>query len=78
MRARLETLIDEMLEGQILLDEALSEFEKLYIKKALAKNKEHLSRTAIILGIHRNTLAKRVALYNRQDRNGTRPKRATR
>jgi DNA-binding NtrC family response regulator len=78
MRARLETLIDEMLEGQILLDEALSEFEKLYIKKALARNKEHLSRTAIILGIHRNTLAKRVALYNRQDRNGTRPKRATR
>lgn len=80
MRARLETLIDEMLEGQILLDEALSEFEKLYIKKALAKNKQHLSNTAVILGIHRNTLAKRVALYDRQDRNGngTRPKRATR
>ncbi|HEX5889931.1 MAG TPA: helix-turn-helix domain-containing protein [Pyrinomonadaceae bacterium] len=80
MRARLETLIDEMLEGQILLDEALSEFEKLYIKKALAKNQQHLSKTAVILGIHRNTLAKRVALYESQDRNGngTRPKRATR
>lgn len=78
MRARLETLIDEMLEGQILLDEALSEFEKLYIKKALAKNKQHLSKTALILGIHRNTLAKRVAAYERQDRNGARPKRATR
>ena len=34
---RLETLIDEMLEGQILLDEAMAEFEKLYIKKALAR-----------------------------------------
>ena len=78
MRARLETLIEEMLEGQILLDEALSEFEKLYIKKALAKNKQHLSKTAVILGIHRNTLAKRVALYDRQDRNGSRPKRTTR
>ena len=72
MRARLETLIDEMLDGQILLDEALSEFEKLYIKKALAKNQQHLSRTAIVLGIHRNTLAKRVALYEKQERNGTR------
>jgi DNA-binding NtrC family response regulator len=72
MRARLETLIDEMLEGQILLDEALCEFEKLYIKKALAKNQQHLSRTATVLGIHRNTLAKRVALYEKQDRNGTR------
>lgn len=78
MRARLETLIDEMLEGQILLDEALSEFEKLYIKKALAKNKQHLSKTAVILGIHRNTLAKRVALYEHQDRNGTHPKRVSR
>ena len=78
MRARLETLIDEMLEGRILLDEALSEFEKLYIKKALAKNKEHLSRTALVLGIHRNTLAKRVALYDKQDRNGSHPKRSSR
>lgn len=72
MRTRLESLIDEMLEGQILLDEALCEFEKLYIKKALAKHKQHLSKTAIVLGIHRNTLAKRVALYERQERNGTR------
>lgn len=75
MRARLETLIDEMLDGQILLDEAISEFEKLYIKKALAKNQQHLSRTAIVLGIHRNTLAKRVASYEKQDRNGSRPKK---
>lgn len=82
MRARLETLIDEMLEGRILLDEALSEFEKLYIKKALDKNNHHLSNTALVLGIHRNTLAKRVAQYD-QDRNGARrnghrPKHATR
>ena len=73
MRARLETLIDEMLEGHILLDEAISEFEKLYIKKALAKHKQHLSNTAVVLGIHRNTLAKRVAAYEKQDRNGSRP-----
>ena len=79
MRARLETLIDEMLEGQILLDEALSEFEKVYIKKALAQNGQHLSRTAVILGIHRNTLAKRVALYDKQERNGngSRPAKRT-
>ena len=73
MRTRLESLIDEMLEGHILLDEALCEFEKLYIKKALAKNKQHLSNTAVELGIHRNTLAKRVATYKSQDspQNGT-------
>jgi DNA-binding NtrC family response regulator len=64
---RLETLIDEMLEGHILLDEALCEFEKLYIKKALARHKQHLSNTATILGIHRNTLSKRVATYQKQE-----------
>ncbi|MCA1591463.1 MAG: hypothetical protein LC754_02180 [Acidobacteria bacterium] len=68
MRARLEALIDEMLDGQIMLDEALSEFEKLYIQKALSRNKEHLSRTATTLGIHRNTLSKRVASYRTQER----------
>jgi DNA-binding NtrC family response regulator len=64
---RLENLIDEMLEGHILLDEALCEFEKLYIKKAMARHKQHISNTAAILGIHRNTLAKRVATYQKQE-----------
>jgi DNA-binding NtrC family response regulator len=63
IHTRLETLVDEMLEGHILLDEALCEFEKLYIKKALARHKQHISNTAAVLGIHRNTLAKRVAEY---------------
>jgi DNA-binding NtrC family response regulator len=67
MRARLEALIDEMLDGQIMLDEALAEFEKLYIQKALSRHKEHLSRTANILGIHRNTLSKRVSTYRKQE-----------
>ena len=73
IHSRLETLVDEMLEGHILLDEAMSEFEKLYIKKALARHKQHLSNTAAVLGIHRNTLAKRVASYKRHDspQNGT-------
>jgi DNA-binding NtrC family response regulator len=72
MRNRLEALIDEMLDGQILLDEALSEFEKVYIQKALSRHKHHLSNTARILGIHRNTLSKRVAAYQRQQRPITR------
>ena len=63
MRARLEALIDEMLDGHILLAEAVNEFEKLYIKKALTRNQQHLSKTALALGIHRNTISKRMAQY---------------
>ena len=69
---RLENLVEEMLEGQILLDEAISEFEKVYIKKALARHKQHLSKTAAVLGIHRNTLSKRVATYEKQEKSYSR------
>jgi DNA-binding NtrC family response regulator len=68
MRAKLEALVEEMLDGQIQLDEAVGEFEKLFIEKALRRQKQHLSNTAAILGIHRNTLAKRVATYHKQER----------
>jgi len=59
----MENLIEEMLDGQILLNEAMAEFEKIYIQKALSRCDTHLSKTADALGIHRNTLSKRVAAY---------------
>lgn len=59
----MEILIEEMLDGHIMLGEAISEFEKLYIQKALQRYSEHLSKTANALGIHRNTLSKRKAIY---------------
>lgn len=62
----MDALIDEMLDGQILLNEALSEFEKLYIQKSLERNGNHLSKTADALGIHRNTLSKRVSGYDEE------------
>ena len=68
MRKRMESLIGEMLDGRILLDEAITEFEKIYIQTALERNSEHLSKTAAALGIHRNTLSKRVASYNGKPR----------
>ena len=64
IKKKLESLIDELLDGKILLNEALEEFEKVFIEKALARNKNHISNTASDLGIHRNTIAKRIASYN--------------
>ena len=63
MRKQMESLIEEMLDGQIMLNEALCEFEKVYIQKALERYDDHHSNTANALGIHRNTLSKRVAAY---------------
>jgi DNA-binding NtrC family response regulator len=59
----MEKLVEQMLDGKILLGEAVSEFEKLYIEKALTRHSDHLSKTATVLGIHRNTLSKRVSDY---------------
>ena len=68
IRPRLEAVIDEMLDGHIMLDEALAEFEKLYIEKAFARNNKRISHTAVALGIHRNTIAKRVQAYRVKER----------
>ena len=64
LRSQMEALIKQMLDGQILLSEAVSEFEKVYIQSAMARHSDHLCNTAAALGIHRNTLSKRVAEYN--------------
>jgi len=68
IRPRLEAVIEDMLDGQILLDEALQEFEKLYIEKAYTRNKKRISHTAAALGIHRNTISKRVNSYRDEER----------
>jgi DNA-binding NtrC family response regulator len=68
IRPRLEAVIEEMLDGHIRLDEALQEFEKLYIQKAFTRNKKRITNTADALGIHRNTISKRVNSYREQER----------
>lgn len=73
MRKRMESLIGEMLDGRILLDEAITEFEKIYIQKSLERNSDHFCKTAIALGIHRNTLSKRVATYNGKPKGNGKP-----
>ena len=67
IRPRLEALIEDMLDGHIMLDEALEEFEKVYIQKAFTRNKKRISHTAEALGIHRNTISKRVNSYRAQE-----------
>jgi DNA-binding NtrC family response regulator len=68
IRPRLEAVIDEMLDGKIMLDEALAEFEKLYIQKAFTRNKKRITHTASAIGAHRNTISKRVNSYRAQER----------
>lgn len=61
MKDQLEALINQMIEHGIMYSEAVSEFEKKFIKGMLEKNKGNQSRAAHALGIHRNTLSRKIS-----------------
>lgn len=63
MRDQLEGLVTQMVERGILFDEAVGEFEKRFIKRVLDRTNGNQSRAAEVLGIHRNTLSRKVAQY---------------
>lgn len=63
MRDQLESLVVQMVERGILFDEAVGEFEKKYIKRALERANGNQSRAATAMGIHRNTLSRKIGIY---------------
>ena len=71
MREQLEALVGMMVDRGILLEEALTEFEKKFIKRVLESARGNQCRAARVLGIHRNTLSRKISRYN-LDPNGRR------
>ena len=63
MRDQLERIIQEMLDKGILYDEARREFEKLFITRALQRSKGSVGDAATLLGLHRNTVARKMTEY---------------
>jgi DNA-binding NtrC family response regulator len=63
VKDQLEALVGMMVERGILLEEAVTEFEKKFIKRALEFANGNQSRAAKRLGIHRNTLSRKVEVY---------------
>jgi len=68
VRDQLEGLVSQMVERGILFDEAVSEFEKRFIKRILDRTNGNQSRAAEMLGIHRNTLSRKVVEYKLDNR----------
>lgn len=68
MRDQLEALVGQMVERGILFDEAVNEFEKRFIKRVLDRANGNQSRAARALGIHRNTLSRKIGLYKLENR----------
>jgi Fis family transcriptional regulator len=63
VKDQLEGLVSQMVEHGILFDEAIGEFEKRFIKRVLDHVQGNQSRAAVMLGIHRNTLSRKIVEY---------------
>ena len=72
MRDQLYRLVDEMVAKGILYEDARQEFERRFISRALARSKGNVGRAAKMIGIHRNTLSRKVSAY-RLKRTGCSP-----
>ena len=60
MKDQLEALVTQMIEHGIVYDDAVVEFEKKFIRKVLEKTNGNRSKAAKALGIHRNTLSRKI------------------
>ncbi len=60
MREILDSLVGQMVEHGVSYEDAVSEFEKRFIKKVLERSNGNRSKAAGTLGIHRNTLSRKI------------------
>ncbi len=64
MREQLDKLVEEMVDRGILYDDARREFERRFIARALSRSNGNLCKAAGMLGIHRNTLSRKIGEYH--------------
>ena len=60
---KLEKLVEEMVARGVRFEDAVSELEKRFIARVLGSCDGSLTRAADQLGIHRNTLTRKMAEY---------------
>ena len=63
MRDQLDSLVQQMLERGVRYEDARREFEKVFITRALQRSNGCVGDAAELLGIHRNTVARKMTEY---------------
>jgi DNA-binding NtrC family response regulator len=67
---RLERLVEDMVEKGVEFEDAVHEFEKRFISRVLGRCDGSLTKAADQLGIHRNTLTRKMGEYKIKRRAG--------
>ena len=60
MRERLAELVGEMVDRGIRFEDAQREFQKHFIAHVVTKHQGNLGKAAAALGVHRNTLTRKI------------------
>ena len=68
MRDQLENLVQQMIDRGVRYDDARREFEKVFITRALQRSKGSVGDAADLLGIHRNTVTRKMTEYRIRSR----------
>lgn len=63
LRDELERLVDDMVTRGVRYEDAQREFEKRFIAHVLARADGNLCKAADLLGMHRNTLSRKITEY---------------
>ncbi|OFW21859.1 MAG: hypothetical protein A3H97_08285 [Acidobacteria bacterium RIFCSPLOWO2_02_FULL_65_29] len=67
---KIERLVEEMVDKDVQFEDAVREFEKRFISRVLGRCDGSLTKTADALGMHRNTLARKMGDYKIRKRAG--------
>ena len=68
MRDQLENLVRQMLDRGVRYDDARREFEKVFITRALERARGGVGDAAELLGLHRNTVTRKMTEYKIKSR----------
>ena len=64
MKEAFEHLVDHLIENGFFLEEAVEILEKTLIERAVKRTDGNRSAASKLLGIHRNTLQRKIAEYH--------------
>jgi DNA-binding NtrC family response regulator len=67
---RLEKLVEEMVDRGVRFEDAVHEFEKRFIARVVGRSDGSLTKAAGSLGMHRNTLTRKMGEYRIKRRAG--------
>jgi DNA-binding NtrC family response regulator len=63
LKEQLERLVTDMVTKGVRYEDAHREFEKKFIAYVLSQSEGNLGKAADLLGMHRNTLSRKISEY---------------